>query len=204
MRNSVTVFTFLLIGEVALVLPMSLAERWINIFISLKNQQFYQTLIGIGISPYRYIFSQVMIDLLFPFIRIIFILIGASVYVPFSLNPISFLYFFSLEVVAMAIFLLMAMIATFCYLKFYTFQTVSSIIGGAYFPTSVFPDAIKSLSSCLPQTQVLTIARQIFNSVSVGYMGPLIIGGWVLFLMGIVVLLNTYLMGNLKKNARYF
>lgn len=211
LQDTIPMFIFLLIGEVALILPMSLAERWLGNLANLRNQQFYQTLLGLRLSPFRYIFSQLLTDLLFPFLRVFFVLVGGYFLTHFSLSLISMVYFLLLQLTSIVIFLCMAMIASLFYLKFnrgfsffYTFQTLSTIIGGAYFPTSVFPNGLRNFSMYLPQTQILSASRRIFSALPIPMNTHVILITWLIILSFLVVLLRTYIVKDLKINARFF
>lgn len=211
LQNSMSVFTFLLIGEISLVVPMTAAERWLGNFSNLRNQQFYQTLLGLGLSPSRFIFSQVLMDLIFPLLRIVFIFIGAYFLTKINLSVMMFIYFLILQMISLVIFLFMAILASGFYLKFnrgfsffYTFHTVSAIIGGAYFPTSIFPNFLKNLSIILPQTQILRSARLIFTNNNLPKESYIVLAVWFLVLIVTVIFLNTYLTKHLKRIARFF
>lgn len=210
-QSSLSLFIFLLIGEVALIVPMSSAERFLSNFSNIRNQQFYQTLLGLRISPFRYILSLVMSDLFFPLLRVLLILIGGILLSPIHLTFLSVCYFFILQIFSIFIFLLMAILASYFYLKFnrgfsffYTLQTVSTILGGAYFPTSIFPIGLKNLSAILPQTQILAASRMIFNGAPLPLNAGLILVFWLALFTILAIVFNTYLVKNLKKNARFY
>lgn len=211
LQNNSSLFTFLLLGEIALIIPMSAAERWLNNFSNLRNQQFYQTLLGLRISPLRYLLSQVIIDLFFPFMRVLFIILGGYLLNTLPIGITNIFYFLCLQFFSVLIFLLMAILASFFYLKFnrgisffYTLQTISTILGGAYFPISVFPNSIKNLSILLPQTQILALSRMIFSTTSDPLNGSLLLLAWLVFFTILAISLNNYMVRSLKENARFF
>lgn len=210
-KTSLTLFTFLLVGEVSLIMPLSSAERWLSNLSNLRNQQFYQTLLGLRISPFRFILSQVLIDLIFPLFRIMFILLGGYFLNRMQLTMTNVSLFLIIQFYSIIIFLLMAQVASFIYLKygrgfgfFYTFQTVSTIIGGAYFPISIFPAGLKNFSSYLPQTQILEVSRSIFSARPILGEAYLVLLSWGVFLSVLVVLTNKLIVKDLKRTARYF
>jgi hypothetical protein len=209
--SSFSLFTFLLVGEISLILPMTSAERWLGNLANLRNQQFYQTLLGLRIPPFRFILSQVLMDLIFPIFRIFLILVGGLMITHMKLTWLHLFYFLILQIFSIIIFLLMAMIASFIYLKFnrgvgffYTLQTVSTLIGGAYFPTSILPIGLRSFSNFLPQTKILSLGRSIFTSTPMSNMGHLILFCWLVILLMIVVFFGSFIVKDLKKTARYF
>lgn len=210
-KTSLTLFTFLLVGEVSLIMPLSSAERWLSHFSNLRNQQFYQTLLGLRISPLRFVLSHVLMDLIFPFFRILFILLGGYFLSQLQLTMVSVSFFLAMQFYAIIIFLLMAATASFIYLKynrgfgfFYTFQTVSTIVGGAYFPISIFPAGLKNFSTYLPQTQILEVSRSIFSARPILSEAYLVLAGWGVFLSVLVLFTNQLIVKDLKRTARYF
>jgi hypothetical protein len=209
--HSMSVFSFLLVGEISLIIPMTAAERWLGNFSNLRNQQFYQTLLGLRLSPNRFIFSQVVIDLAFPAVRILLIIVGGYFLTHMNLSVVILLNFLLLQFVSLLVFLLMAIIASGIYLKFnrgisffYTFHTISAIVGGAYFPTTIFPKILQNISFILPQTQILKAARLIFTEAIFPIESFFVMAAWLLGLAVIVMFLNTYLTDHLKRIARFF
>ncbi|MFA6236655.1 MAG: ABC transporter permease [Bacteriovorax sp.] len=204
-----SLFSFLLVGEIALVIPMNFAERLISHFLEIRNQQFYQTLIGLRISTNKFIFSEALVDVIFPFSRVLFILFYSSIFLNFSLTFTSVVTFILVQIFAVIVFAMMALIATLIYLKFnrglslfYSFQSVAAIIGGAYFPIQVFPTYLKNISIFLPQTQVLHASRLILNGQLLEFSSLATLFIWLIFLTLIWFFLNYYLIQNLKRNAR--
>jgi hypothetical protein len=206
-----SIFSFLLVGEISLVLGMSLASVWLNTFIELRNQQFYQTLIGLGLSPQRFSFSRAISDSIFPLIRIIVIILLGFSFKKINLNIYTFGSFMFLQVISIFIYALFAMITSLIYLKFnrgiglyYSLQTVSAILGGAYFPISVFPFEIKNIAEFLPQTQILKISREIFSNQLFHLNTFWILIVWSTFLLLVWYFLNIGIIHNLKKKNRFF
>lgn len=210
-KDQASVFIFLLVGEISLILPLSVASRWLNHYLNLVNQQFYQTLIGLKINYTEYIFSQVLIDLLFPIIRII-IIIAISIFLfNLELTLNNLLLFLLIQIMAIFIFYNLAAIAGAIYSLFHrgfsifhTLQTVFSILGGAYFPTAVFPSSLKSFSSMLPQTQILQMSRNLFSNGLIATESWFILMFWMILTGAISWFLGTKIQGLLKKRAKYF
>lgn len=209
--ESHSLFVFLLVGEIALVLPMSFAERMIAHFVEIRSTQFYQTLLGLRISPLRFVFSKSLVDLLFPLIRLNLILAFSFFALNFQFSILGIVAFYILELFALVIFGLMASVTTFLYLKFnkgiglfYTLQTFAAIVGGAYFPISVFPGLLKNFSSFLPQTQILKGARLLLQEQNIQSEIYPIFLFWFLLLCSLWFLLDKFLLIQLKKEARYF
>lgn len=210
-NNSESLFTFLLIGEVSLILGMSFSERWLSFFIDLKNQQFYQTLIGLGLSPEKFAFSRVSVDFLFPVFRVLCILVIGVFIGDLHLSLPSLFLFIFVQFLSIFIYFSMALITSRVYLVFnrgvgffYTLQTVSSIIAGSYFPISVFPEGLKNFSLFLPHTQILLISRSLFAGEKIGNYAYLTLFFWGLFLFLSWSILNQIVLKNLKQKSRFF
>ena len=210
-NGDIPLFVFLIVGEIALVLPMSFSERIISNFIEIKNQYFYQTLVGLRISPYRFIFTRTVPDMIFPLIRVIVILGYSFLFLNLNLSIISFFYFLILQAVSAAMFSTMAMSTTLLYLKFnrgvgflYTLQSFSMILGGAYFPISIFPVYLKNISTLLPQTQILLGARLIFQDLPLPASVYTSVIVWLIISAIVWFILNTVLVKGLKQKAKFF
>lgn len=210
-KNPISLFVFLLVGEISLVLPMTFAERYLSHLSDMRNQQFYQTLLGLKISPLRVILSKTIVDSLFPFLRIIFIMLFSVFTLKFNFTVYAFFVFMFLQLLAVLIFLLMALITSLFILRFnrglgvfYHLQSVAAIFGGAYFPTNVFPSALKNATVFLPQTQVLLCSRLIFSGekIPLDSLGILMI--IVIVLLIIWIILDSALLSSLKAQARFF
>lgn len=210
-RESLSLFAFLIIGEVALVFPMSFAERLIAHFLEIKHSQFYQTLLGLRISPLQFVLSQSLVDGLFPLVRVSLILAFSYFILNFHISLTGLVAFFLLQLFAIFIFTLMAFITILLYLQFnkgiglfYTIQSFAAIVGGAYFPISVFPNYLKNISYLLPQTQILSAARLLLQDQPLNfnfYLSSLV---WLLILSGAWHLLDKYLKSRLKFKSRFF
>jgi ABC-type multidrug transport system permease subunit len=209
--ENMSLFIFLIVGEIALVLPMSFAERLLAHFLEIRNQQFYQTLIGLKISPNRFVFSKAMVDTIFPLARVIFILVFSTAFLGFHFSLSSFIFFSMLQFFAIILFSLIALITSLIYLKFnrgiglfYTLQSFAAIVGGVYFPVKIFPSYLKNISILLPQTQILQAARLIFQDQSVPLITYSTLIIWMALLCGVWLALNHYLVNWLKQKARFF
>jgi len=210
-KESLSLFVFLLVGEIALVLPMSFAERLLAHFLEIRNQHFYQTLVGLKISPIRFILSRALVDAIFPFSRVVIILVFCNLFLAFNFSLFSLVAFFILQFFAIIVFAMMALITTLLYLKFnkgiglfYTAQSFAAILSGVYFPVSIFPSYLKNISVVLPQTHILQTARLQFQ----GQVVPLDIYAaffvWLLLLAGIWLTLDRTLISWLKRKALFF
>ncbi len=210
-KESMSLFAFLLVGEIALVLPMSFAERLLAHFLEIRNQHFYQTLIGLKISPTRFIFSRAMVDAIFPFSRVAIILAFSAFFIGFKFSFFSLVVFFLLQLFAIVVFAMMALITTLLYLKFnkgiglfYTAQSFAAILSGVYFPVSIFPSYLKNISFVLPQTHILQASRLIFQGqpVAVGIYLTLLI--WLILLFVVWFVLENTLIRWLKRKALFY
>ncbi|GEM_PF-770977 len=168
--STASLFIFLLAGEVALIIPMGIAERLLGHYADIRNSHFLLTLTGLKISPLKYVLSKTAADSLFLILRVASILIVSKIFLSFPLNGQMFASFFLSQVFAVVCFVFMGLIAIQFYRKFqkgmgvfYSLQTVAAILGGIYFPVSVFPVYLKNLAVLIPQTLVLKISRQIFS-----------------------------------------
>lgn len=206
-----SLFVFLIVGEISLVMPMSFAERIISYFQEIRSQQFYQTLLGLHISPTQFILSRAMVDVIFPFFRIVTIIVFCALFLNFNITFLSFLAFCGLQFLAICLFIFMALITNLIYLKFnrgiglfYSAQSFAAILGGLYFPIKIFPGYIKNMSVVLPQTQILKASRQIFHSPIIEVSPYLILLTWLGLFFLLYLSLNKYLVNSLKKKARFF
>lgn len=206
-----SLFVFLVVGEISLLLAMSFSERIFAHFLEIRHLQFYQTLLGLRISPNQFILSTALSDALFPLFRVSFILIFITLFMDFPLSFFNFLIFCFIQIIAILIFTLMALITTLIYLKlnrgigfFYTLQSIAAMAGGMYFPTTVFPAHFKNASFFLPQTQILAASRLIFQGKLFELNSLLILLAWLFLLLVIWLVLRRFLIKNLKMNARFF
>jgi ABC-type polysaccharide/polyol phosphate export permease len=206
-----TLFSFLLVGEISLILPMSFAERFLSIFLEMRNLQFYQTLLGLKISPYYYIFSKTVVELLLPLSRMILIIILCAYFMNFPVGLLKIATYVLLQLFAMIIFGLMALIASIIYLKFnrgiglfYSLQSFAAIIGGVYFPISIFPAGLKAFSLFLPHTQVLFASRLIFGDHNLPMNCLLYFLAVPAILLIVFWALKLGLDQSLKQNGRFF
>lgn len=210
-EEKMSLFVFLLVGEVALVVPMSFAERLLSNFLEIRHQHFYHTLIGLRLSPISFIITKAFTDTVFPLMRVLFIIMISVLFLEFRFTALDMAIFFGLQFFAVAIFASMALIASLIYLKsnrgigfFYTLQSFSAIIGGVYFPVKIFPSYVKNISLFLPQTHILQASRLIFNGQNLEFKMCLIIIAWTIFLLGLWLRLDRFFVSHLKNKARYF
>jgi ABC-2 type transport system permease protein len=209
--NSGNLFLFLLIGEIALILPMTAAERLISYFQEIKNQHFYQTLLGLNLSPEKFVLNKVIADLVFPFFRVVCVFLICSLLLNIHFSALSFLCFLSIQILSLLIFICIGMIMNLFYLKykrgltlFFSFQSIAAILGGLYFPVEVFPDSIRGLTKILPQTQILKGSRDAFLSQEYGPVSLGILILWLLFFICVFLITNRQLIRSLKQKSLYF
>lgn len=210
-NESLSLFVFLLVGEITLVLPMSFAERLLAHFLEIRNQHFYQTLVGLRISPNKFVLSRATVDAIFPFLRVVIILAFSAVFLGFKLSIFSLVLFFLLQFFATLIFTMMALITTLLYLKFnkgigffYTAQSFAAILSGVYFPVSVFPNYVKNISVVLPQTHILQMARLLFQGQIIPLNISVTLLIWLLLLSGIWLVLDRSLISWLKRKTLFY
>ncbi|HXH76825.1 MAG TPA: ABC transporter permease [Bacteriovoracaceae bacterium] len=209
-REKLSLFVFLLVGEIALIFPMSFSERLLAHFLEIRHQQFYFTLVGLKISPTRFVFGKALADSIFPLVRVMVILGICTLFLGLQLSFLNLLIFFGLQILATCLFSIMALITCLCYLKFnrgvglfHTLQSFAAIIGGVYFPNQIFPSSIKNFSDMLPQTQILHASRLVFSDQSVSSKSYLVILSWILLLAGIWSILNRFIISWQKQHARF-
>lgn len=164
-----SVFNFLIIGEIALVLPLGFAERLINNFQAFYNHQFFHTLSYVKIDPSISLLKISLKEMIFPLIRITILLVFSFALFALDLNPQSLLFFVVIQFLAMTLFSLLASVAIELYLwsnrglRFYhTLNSIAAILGGAYFPAENFPTVIKNISQFFPHSMVLSSSRLVF------------------------------------------
>jgi len=165
-----SLFVFLMAGEVALIIPMGMAERLLGHFSEIRNSHFLLTLTGLRISPLKYVLSKTVADSFFLIIRVSTILLISKMLLNFPLSLMMIFSFFMSQLLAVSIFIFMGLVAIQFYRKFqkgmglfYSMQTVAAILGGIYFPISIFPSYLKNISLFIPQTLILKISREIFS-----------------------------------------
>lgn len=209
--NSISLLMFLLIGEIALVIPMSFAEKFLTNFIEIKNSQFYQTLLGLRISPIHFVLSKSFIDSIFPILRVGISLILGVILFKLNIYYAHFFIFVFLQILSVLIFAFMALISALIYLRFnrgiglfYSLQSFAVILGGAYFPTNVFPNPLRNFSTLLPQTQIIQSSRELFQGVTPRSTSLIILSTWLVFFALFWLLFNTYTISWLKRKARFF
>jgi ABC-type multidrug transport system permease subunit len=201
---------FLLVGEISLILPMSFSEKFLTNFVEIKNQHFYQTLLGLKISPLRYVLAKTLSDSLFSLVRVLLIVSISSVIFKLNLSLTTLLFFSLVQLLGVFLFLLLAIVTSLIYLKFNkgvglfnSLGSVAAVLGGAYFPTSALPMFLRNISSALPQTQIIYSSRQIFSGQTVPIVNLMIIASWILGLAFFTKLFDTYIKYNLKKHNAF-
>lgn len=209
--EGVSLFVFLLAGEISLILPVGVSEKLLNHFTDIVHSQFYQTLLGLRLSPLIYILGKTLSDSVMLLFRIGAILVLSSFFLEFKLTPLMLLLFLTSQFFAAVIFLLMGLIAVQFYrvfkrglVFFYSFQSLAAILGGVYFPVSVFPSSLKAISWLLPQTLILHVSRRIFSGSAPDLMVFSAAFGWISLLLFVWLTIEKYQISWLKRNARFF
>ncbi len=180
------VFSFLVVGEIALILPLTLAERIIEKFQNIFNQQFFQTLSFVKIDPYKYLLKASLKEMLFPLLRLSLLLSFSFSMFAINVSMESLFLFLCIQFMAIFLFYFLGSIAIEIFLwskkglRFYhTLNTIAALLGGAYFPADNFPIAIKEMAQFLPHSLVLTSSRAIFSGVSSVGIYFLGLGFWI-------------------------
>lgn len=180
------VFSFLVVGEIALILPLTLAERIIEKFQIIFNQQFFHTLSFVKIDPYKFLLRAALKEMLFPLLRLSLLLSFSFSMFAINVSMDSLFLFLCIQLLASLLFYFLGSIAIEIFLwskkglRFYhTLNTIAALLGGAYFPADNFPVAIKKMAQFLPHTLVLTSSRTIFSgnsSIGIYFLG---MGLWI-------------------------
>lgn len=201
---------FLLFGELSLLLPMGLAERYLAHFLEFRNSHFYQTLLGLQIQPLKILIGKTLADSFFIIFRIVVILVAAILFFKIKFSIFSLFFFILSQIFGSSLFLIMAIMASSVHLYmnrginfFFILQSFAAVVGGAYFPTSVFPKIIQDMTSLLPQTQLLFVSRNSFKEEFV--LGPHFFTLSLSFVIfsGVLILINYFLIRYLKRKGKY-
>lgn len=183
------VFSFLVVGEIALILPLTLAERVIEKFQTIFNQQFFHTLSFVKIDPYKFLLKTSIKEMLFPLLRLSLLLSFSFSLFAINVSIESLFLFFCIQLLSLFLFCFLGLIAIEIFLwskkglRFYhTLNTVAALLGGAYFPADNFPIAIKEMAQYLPHSLILSSSRAIFSGVSSIGIYFLGLGFWILAL----------------------
>lgn len=210
-EEGISLFVFLLAGEVSLILPVGLSEKLLNHFTDIIHSQFYQTLLGLRLSPLVYVLGKSIADAVFLLFRALAILVLSSLFLDFKLTPVMLLLFLVSQFFACVIFLLMGVIAVQFYrvfrrglVFFYSFQSLAAIVGGVYFPVSIFPSSVKTISWLLPQTLILHVSRRIFAGAFPDLLIFSAAFGWIALLLFVCLTIEKHQLWWLKRNARFF
>jgi hypothetical protein len=172
-QERTNVFHFLVVAELALILPLGFAEKIIFHFQKNYSNHFFQTLSFVKISPYKHILLSSISEMFYPLLRLLSLLTIMRLIFNFQATLIQLVFFSFIQMLSIAMFVLLAFVAIefFLWFKkglhfFHTFNSLAVILAGAYFPTKIFPGNLKSFSAFLPQTMQLESVRTIFlNSI---------------------------------------
>ncbi|MBY0516478.1 MAG: hypothetical protein K2P81_06195 [Bacteriovoracaceae bacterium] len=160
-------FEFLLIGEVALLLPLAYFENSIRIFLAFISSGFIVTLKSSQIDPYRIIRKLALNEMVRPLLRMICIFLGGFFLLETQVPHLFYVNFvLSQALTLMSMITVTELVLSFysCYNRglkvFYSINSVLALIGGAYFPVSYMAPFIKDYAVWLfPQTLALLFAR---------------------------------------------
>lgn len=169
--DNISYFEFLLIGEIALLLPLSFLELLIQNFVEFKNTGFLDTIEGNGMNSKKILFLQVFPQMNFPFIRLVMIYLLGILLFGLQIKIQSLILFMLFQVLGLVLIASLAMLMIHFYdlsgkgLKiFYSINSLLAVIGGAYFPTHLLPPLVqKYLLWFFPQTIILQLSRLSFG-----------------------------------------
>lgn len=170
-NEATSYFHFLLIGELALILPVSLLENVIRNFLDFFQSHFTATLEGNQINAFRLILSKSITELALPILRVFLMFIFSTIIfkVPLALDAI--LLFSIVQLMGMIAMAVMGYLTIYFYRSFqrglkliYTFNSLLVVMGGAYFPVSFLPVFIRDyLVWLFPQSIILQLSRMAFH-----------------------------------------
>lgn len=165
-------FTFLLIGEISLALPLSFYERIIDNFLLFHHNQFDEMLSGIKINPLTIVIKKSLSELILPGLRLISI-IGISIFLfDLKFTFIQLIFFLFVQAIACVPMMIFAILSVYFYQTykkgiklFYVTNTLITVMGGAYFPVHLLPNFFeKYLIWIFPQSFILNLSRLIFTA----------------------------------------
>lgn len=173
-NEATSYFHFLLIGELALILPVSLLENIIRNFLEFFQSHFTQTLEGNQIDSFKLILSKSLTELTLPFLRVCLMFLFSIVIFNVPLEFQSLLLFSIVQIMGVASMAVMGCLTTYIYLSYqrglkliYTFNSLLVVIGGAYFPVSFLPAFVRDyLIWMFPQSIILQLSRMSFHQTS--------------------------------------
>ncbi len=169
-QESENLFQFLLIGELALILPISFFENIIRNFQDFFYSQFLDTLRGNQINSFILIVQKSLAELLFPIVRIALMLILSLVVFGETFPFLSLLRFAFVQILALISMGMVGLLVIQFFENYqrglkaiYTLNSLLAVIGGAYFPIRFLPSYVKDyIVWIFPQTIILQLSRVSF------------------------------------------
>ena len=164
-------FTYVLVGELVLLVPLQLVE---NMTKNLKQFVSQGTIDPLLMLPSRPQAAPVLLSLAAvprESLRVaVTILLGLTLF-SFSVSPSGLLLAFVLQLLALPVFLGIAMLACAVLVVFgrgygllaYA-MTAAAVVAGAYFPTSVLPEALQNFGLISPFNALLEGTRLVLSS----------------------------------------
>lgn len=176
-------FDYLLIGEASLFLPLAFFHGLVRISRQTANEGVLELTQAFPIRGWRIISALGAALAPFELGRILLTLLIARMLFGFHADAGAILQFTLLQLIAAPAFLGLGLIASAIVLRFGRGETAiawissgAAILAGAYFPVSVLPESIQTLSNWLsPFFVLLEATRQALGqtSLSAGLMGPM-------------------------------
>jgi ABC-type multidrug transport system permease subunit len=171
--ESLNYFTFIFMGEISLIIPMCFADKLLSIFLNFYQQGMFATLLSFQINPFMTILKKGISEMIFPVLRVLLLCAFAISTTDFSFNGNDFLVFVISQIVGSFIYLILAFCSMYLYWNFqrgikffYTFQSVTAILGGQFFPLDVLPVKLSSIVFYLPTALMLNISRAAPNGLN--------------------------------------
>lgn len=167
-------FEFLLIGEIALIIPISFFETIIKNYLEFYHSQFLETLKGMRIPYFPIIIKKSLNELILPVSRVLLIFVFGLLLFNFKVSLISTLVYFIIQFLSLACILFISQFVIQIHLNYkrglkfiYLLNSILAVIGGAYFPITLLPPFIRDyLVWIFPQSFILQLSRMAFAQKS--------------------------------------
>lgn len=183
LESGINYQNFLIIGELAFLLPTSLMEKYLTTLKDFRSNDFYQTLVCLGISPTIFILKKASNELFFPLLRIVAMIILSFFFLNLEINTRFLTFFLSTQVLGIALYIGPALVIGEVFLltggglrSMMNFNSLLAICSGIYFPVSVFPKGISVvISEYIPQALMLNLCRNSISQVATSELWPIFI-----------------------------
>lgn len=177
-NEATSYFHFLLIGELALILPVSLLENIIRNFLEFFQSHFTATLEGNQINSFKLILSKSITELVLPFLRVCLMFLFSKLIFKVPLPMDSIFLFILVQILGIASMAIMGFLTTHIYLCYkrglkliYTLNSFLVVMGGAYFPVSFLPAFIRDyLIWLFPQSIIIQLSRMSFLKTNTNFL----------------------------------